>query len=41
MNLLVCDFPGDTSQQYDQLCRSLNPLRPKIGVAYGPVRRTS
>jgi hypothetical protein len=24
MNLLVFDFPGDTSQQYDQLCRSLN-----------------
>ena len=30
MNLLVFDFPGVTSQHYDQLCRRLNngtPLR--------------
>jgi hypothetical protein len=28
MQMLVFDFPGMTSQQYDQLCRSLNDGQP-------------
>lgn len=42
MNLLVFDFPGVTSQHYDQLCRRLNngtPLRTlaELGRAGYPV----
>jgi hypothetical protein len=33
MLMLVFDFPGVTSQQYDRLCRSLNDGRPLTSLA--------
>ncbi len=33
MQMLVFDFPGVTSQQYDQLCRSLNNGQPLTSLA--------
>ena len=33
MQMLVLDFPGVTSQQYDRLCRSLNDGRPLTSLA--------
>ena len=33
MQMLIFDFPGVTSQQYDQLCRTLNNGRPLTSLA--------
>lgn len=33
MQLLIFDFPGVTSQQYDQLCRDLNQGQPMTALA--------
>lgn len=33
MQMLVFDFPGVTSQQYDQLCRNINDGQPLTALA--------
>jgi hypothetical protein len=33
MQMLIFDFPGVTSQQYDQLCRKLNDGKPLTNLA--------
>ena len=33
MQMLVFDFPGVTSRQYDQLCRNLNGGQPLVALA--------
>lgn len=33
MQMLVFDFPGVTSGQYDQLCRNLNSGQPLVALA--------